>query len=109
MRKLSFTILSLLCMLLAGAQQTLPLYGNDPIPNSKPGPDREVDDSSKGVDRMSITLVSHPTLSVFLPSKEKATGTAIIVCPGGSYSHLAMGHEGMEVARWLNEIGVAAF
>lgn len=96
-------------MLLAGAQQTLPLYGNDPIPNAKQGPDKEVDDSSKGVDRMSITLVSHPTLSVFLPPKEKATGTAIIVCPGGSYSHLAMGHEGIEVARWLNGIGVAAF
>ena len=96
-------------MFIAAAQQTLPLYGNDPIPNSKQGPDREVDDSSKGSDRLSLTLVSRPTLSVFLPSREKATGTAIIVCPGGGYSHLAMGHEGIEVARWLNEIGVAAF
>lgn len=50
-----------------------------------------------------------PTLAVYLPPKEKATGTAVIVCPGGGYGFLAVGHEGEEVARWLNERGVAAF
>ena len=49
-----------------------------------------------------------PTLTPFLPAKDKATGGAIIVCPGGGYSHLA-NHEGAPVAEWLNSIGVTAF
>jgi acetyl esterase/lipase len=48
-----------------------------------------------------------PTLTPYFP-KEKATGAAIIVCPGGGYSHLA-DHEGGPVAEWLNSIGIAAF
>lgn len=50
-----------------------------------------------------------PTLSVYLPPKTNATGTAVLVCPGGGYGHLALGHEGADVAVWLNSIGVAAF
>src|SRR6267142_1035923 len=49
-----------------------------------------------------------PTLTPYLPPKEKATGAAIIVCPGGGYTHLAE-HEGGPVAEWLNSLGVAAF
>jgi pectinesterase len=52
--------------------------------------------------------VDIPTLTPFLPLKEKATGAAIIVCPGGGYSHLA-DHEGAPVAQWLNSIGITAF
>lgn len=50
-----------------------------------------------------------PSLTIYLPSSEKATGTGMIVCPGGGYSHLAMDHEGKQVAEWLNSLGVAAF
>ena len=50
-----------------------------------------------------------PTLIVYLPSKPQATGTGIIVCPGGGYSHLAMDHEGHQPARWLTSRGIAAF
>jgi acetyl esterase/lipase len=46
---------------------------------------------------------------VFLPSKKNATGTAVIICPGGGYTNLAMGYEGTEVARRFNESGIAAF
>ncbi len=49
-----------------------------------------------------------PTLTPYLPAKEKATGAAIIVCPGGGYQHLA-DHEGRPVAEWLNSIGITAF
>jgi acetyl esterase/lipase len=49
-----------------------------------------------------------PTLTPYLAPKDKATGAAIIVCPGGGYSHLA-DHEGGPVAEWLNSIGVSAF
>ena len=49
-----------------------------------------------------------PTLTPYLPLKEKATGAAVIVCPGGGYGHLA-DHEGRPVAEWLNSIGITAF
>jgi acetyl esterase/lipase/lysophospholipase L1-like esterase len=48
-----------------------------------------------------------PTLTPFIP-KDKANGSAVIVCPGGGYQHLA-DHEGRPVAEWLNSIGITAF
>lgn len=48
-------------------------------------------------------------IMAYLPEEEIATGAAIVVCPGGGYGHLAMGHEGEDVAAWLNSIGIAAF
>jgi len=50
-----------------------------------------------------------PKLILSLPEKSLATGAAVIICPGGGYTRLAMGHKGQEVAAWLNSIGVAAF
>jgi acetyl esterase/lipase len=50
-----------------------------------------------------------PALWVFLPPEAKAVGAAVVVCPGGGYTHLAIGHEGKDVAQWLNSLGVAAF
>lgn len=49
-----------------------------------------------------------PTLTVFLPPAEKATGAAMVICPGGGYGHLA-DHEGSHYARWFNELGIAGF
>lgn len=50
-----------------------------------------------------------PTLTTYLPTAEKNTGCGIVVCPGGGYGHLATGHEGVEIADWLNDLGIAAF
>ena len=50
-----------------------------------------------------------PTLTIYLPSEEKATGAAVVICPGGGYGHLATDHEGHQIARWLNSFGVAGF
>jgi acetyl esterase/lipase len=96
------------------AQQELPLYGSQPIPNSRPGVDREKVDTEQSANgsqsvRYSFSLVSRPTLTVFLPAAGKANGTAVVVCPGGGYSHLAMTHEGTDVAKWLNSLGITAF
>jgi acetyl esterase/lipase len=55
-----------------------------------------------------LTNVTEPTLTLFAPPKEKANGTAIIICPGGGYSILAWDLEGTEVAEWLNRNGVTA-
>ena len=48
-----------------------------------------------------------PRLFVYLPSKEKANGAAVVVCPGGGYGGLAISYEGHEIAEWLNAFGVA--
>jgi len=56
-----------------------------------------------------INNVVTPTLTVFLPEKSNATGTGIIVAPGGACIALAMDHEGYAVARWLQARGIAAF
>jgi acetyl esterase/lipase len=56
-----------------------------------------------------LTNVTRPTLTVYQPDAAKATGTAVVVCPGGGYAILAMDLEGEEVAGWLNSIGVTAF
>jgi acetyl esterase/lipase len=50
-----------------------------------------------------------PTLTIYLPPQEKATGAAVVICPGGGYGALAMDHEGHHVAQWLNSFGVAGF
>jgi len=50
-----------------------------------------------------------PTLTAWLPKPELATGSAVVICPGGGYGMLAGGHEGRQVAEWLNSLGVAAF
>ena len=52
---------------------------------------------------------NRPTLTAYLPAKDKAVGTAVVVCPGGGYGALALDHEGKQVADWLTARGVAAF
>jgi rhamnogalacturonan acetylesterase len=57
----------------------------------------------------SVSNVHKPSLSVFLPTKEQATGAAIVIAPGGGHRLLAIQHEGYDVAQWLAQRGVAAF
>src|SRR3984893_7588914 len=53
-----------------------------------------------------LTGVSSPTITIYRPPKEKNTGAAVLVFPGGGYSILALDLEGVEVCEWLNSIGV---
>jgi acetyl esterase/lipase len=53
-----------------------------------------------------VTNVTKPTVSVYRPAKDKDTGTAVLICPGGGYWNLYWELEGEEVAAWLNSIGV---
>jgi acetyl esterase/lipase len=76
----------------ADAHPVLPLWP-DGVPGAKgTDPDKDV-----------------PTLTVWLPPLETATGAAVVVCPGGGYAMLAVEHEGKQVAEWLNSLGIAAF
>ena len=54
-----------------------------------------------------VVKVTDPDIAVYLPAKDKANGTAVLICPGGGYTCLAYDHEGFLVAKWLNENGIA--
>lgn len=56
-----------------------------------------------------IRNISQPTLTAYLPDPAIATGTGVIVCPGGAFHFLAIDKEGTDVARWLTARGIAAF
>jgi len=57
----------------------------------------------------SVKNVHNPSLTVFLPPKDKATGAAVVICPGGGHRELVYKAEGVEPAEYFNSIGVAAF
>ncbi len=78
-------------VLLLHAQETYPLWPEEP-PNA-------VGESKDDI----------PTLTVFLPEQEKTTVSGVVIFPGGGYGHLAMEHEGYDVAKRFNEMGLAAF
>ncbi|MBS1502969.1 MAG: alpha/beta hydrolase [Bacteroidetes bacterium] len=85
----------------------MPLYPNG-VPNSKPTPAAYIEKTDVAQNYW-ITDVSIPTITPYLPEKGKATGTAIIVFPGGGYAGLASNHEGRAIAQQFNKIGVTAF
>jgi acetyl esterase/lipase len=78
-------------------------------PGSVPGEKASIPaESIKGKQgQRQISNVSQPSITVFLPPKDKNTGAAIVIAPGGGYSILAIDHEGYDVAKWLNSFGVA--
>ena len=61
----------------------------------------------KGIVDRSVANVHKPAITLYRPVKEKATGAAVIICPGGAYRHLAIDKEGHDIARWLVSFGVA--
>lgn len=56
-----------------------------------------------------IVNISQPRMLAFPAAKEKANGTAVLICPGGGYSGVSQIKEGEEFARWFNEMGISAF
>ena len=63
----------------------------------------------RGPDGAQVIDVSTPTLTAYLPPRAKATGTGVIIAPGGAFIALEIDREGREVARWLQRRGIAAF
>lgn len=88
----------------AVAQNVIPLYPHG-IPNSVTSSMKETSSADKKV----LSNVSNPDLTIYLPAKEKATGMAVVICPGGGYHNLMIRREGHDVAAEFVKIGVAAF
>jgi acetyl esterase/lipase len=104
-------VASLLLAQQAGAAdakiETLPLW-----PGAAPGAMANGGDETVRITEQGEHVVSNvhrPTIAVYLPSKKLANGTAVVVVPGGGHRDLWVDHEGYNVARFLNEHGVAAF
>lgn len=103
--RLSACLLALMMTcLLSFAQQSIPLYEKN-IPGAIDAPDEERFDSVHLV----TSKVSVPTITIYLPAKEKPDGSAVLICPGGGYGGLVIGKEGYQIAKYFAERGVAAF
>lgn len=77
-------------------------------PGSEGKPMTEVATTSASGE-LSVSGIHNPSITPYLPAKEKATGLAVLVIPGGGHRVLAITHEGYNVAEWLRERGIAAF
>jgi acetyl esterase/lipase len=104
-----------LCALLGAAapQPVLNVWPGPPPGETKTlppeaAPTKPTDRLVAGRPVIRLGNVSTPQLAVYQPAKDKATGAAVIICPGGGFNILAYDLEGTEVAEWLNSIGVTA-
>ena len=95
----------LLC--LSASAQTINLWPG-PAPGSEKWTQKETAVTDTPIGTVVFNVVT-PTLTPYLPEKSKATGTGIIIAPGGAFVALAMDVEAISVAKWLQERGVAAF
>lgn len=102
MRKLLLTLFFLVVPAVQAQDVTIPLWPEG-VPNAKPNPGPE------RIDGTFISNVSQPSLTYYPAAAGHAAGTAVIICPGGSYQFLAFDHEGRQYAQWLSRLGVAAF
>lgn len=77
-------------------------------PNGAPGFESRKDEAPLAKDYW-IKNIHNPSITVYLPPKDKATGAAVVICPGGGHRELVFKAEGDDPARYLNRLGVAAF
>jgi acetyl esterase/lipase len=81
----------------------LPLW-----PAGAPGSEARAAEPEK-IEGNNVCNVHNPTVTPYVPEEDKATGTAVIICPGGGHSKLCLGHEGYALAEWFRDHGIAAF
>ena len=105
--KKAITILALVLYVSAFAQQEIRLY-DGVAPGSEGVQDNEHVQRGPDGNIQSISGVVTPSITVYLPDADKATGTAVILCSGGGLMSHSWGSDVINMARWLNERGIAA-
>lgn len=104
MHRILLTIaLSLLTTTMQAQDFTVKLWDNATAPHSNhlSGPEKDEGE-------VRISNVTEAVLYIYEAAAEKATGQAVVICPGGGYALLAMGHEGHDFARWFAQQGITA-
>jgi len=77
-------------------------------PNGAPGSESRRNEPEEAKDYW-VKNIHDPSIAVYLPPKEKATGAAVVICPGGGHRLLVYNAEGRDPAKFLNSLGIAAF
>jgi endo-1,4-beta-xylanase len=113
----SHSVIRRICSLMVVALSCFPAIAENgaPIPlwpNGAPGSEGKsgkelVEQWNNGESK--VSNIHNPSLTPYLPSKDKSRGAAVIVIPGGAHRFLAIDHEGYNVARSLSDHGIAAF
>src|SRR6188474_294603 len=101
------SLLSIVLLIISGV-----VMGQDSIvvnlwKNGAPGFEKRKNDPEQAKDWW-VRSIHNPTLTIYLPPKEIATGAAVVICPGGGHRNLVFNSEGRQAAKYLNSIGVAA-
>ncbi len=102
------TLIILFFLSVTAAQTKVIALWPDGIPGSKYNPAYKAVTDSNQTWTWSKNI-SNPTIDFYPAPIEKSNRTAVIICPGGGYSLLAIKHEGSQIAAWLNKLGVTAF
>jgi acetyl esterase/lipase len=109
--RLQLILLALLLLpatiMAADDPKEIPLWPNGAPGSNNNGGDEKVRITKDG--EHVVSNVHKPSITPYLPPKDKATRAAVIVAPGGGHRELWVDHEGHNVARWLSSRGVAAF
>ena len=103
MKSILLALLSASVALAAENPTAIPLW-----PNGAPGSESRKDEPEK-MEGQNIVNVHNPSITPYLPDAKTATGTAVIICPGGGHQKLCVGHEGFALAEWFRDHGIAAF
>jgi acetyl esterase/lipase len=99
----TFLVLSFSSAAVAEDSAPIPLWAN-----GAPGSESRKDQPELAKDWW-VKNIHNPSVTAFLPPADKATGAAVVVCPGGGHTQLVFGAEGTEPAEYLASLGVAAF
>jgi acetyl esterase/lipase/lysophospholipase L1-like esterase len=109
--KIKQTILTTFCLILINnltAQKVISLYEGKPKGSENWTWSEQI--STKNLFNTDLVYnVTQPTITAYLPDKNLATGTAIVIAPGGAFHTLSINSEGVDVAKWLNSKGIVAF
>ncbi|TWW00112.1 alpha/beta hydrolase [Chitinophaga pinensis] len=97
-----FCLMSISTLLAQDTAKTFYLW-----PNGAPGYESRKNEPEEAKDYY-VKNIHNPSVTIYLPPKEKATGAAVVICPGGGFRLLVYTSEGLAPARFLNSIGVAA-
>ncbi len=102
----ALSLLSLTALSVAAVAQDSPLVVHL-WANGAPGFESRKDEPEQAKDYW-VKNINNPSITVYFPPKDKANGTAVVICPGGGHRLLVYNSEGVEPAKYLNNLGITA-